>query len=48
MPTIRKDDWEPKPEMPLAPIQHILDKLSYDDASDLIEFFIELHTKRGE
>ncbi len=25
--------------MPLAPIQHILNKLSFDDAIDIIDFF---------
>ena len=32
--------------MPLAPIQHILNKLSFDDAMDVVEFFEELYTKR--
>jgi len=32
--------------MPLAPIQHILNKLSFEDAIDVIEFFEELYTKR--
>jgi len=40
-------NWEPKPDMPLEPIQHILDKLSYEEASDLIDFFLELHTRRS-
>ena len=46
MSTIRKDDWEPEPDMPLAPIHHILNKLSFEDAMELVEFFEELYEKR--
>jgi len=47
MSTIRKDDWEPNPPRPLQPIEHILIKLDFNEAMDLVEFFEELYTKRG-
>ena len=30
----------------LDPIQHILDKLPYDDQCDIVDFFSELHGKK--
>jgi len=43
---MNKTNWEPKPDMPLAPIQHILNKLSYADQVEIIEFFIQQEEKR--
>ncbi len=40
-------NWEPKPDMPLKPIQHILDKLSFEDACDVIDFFVDFFDKKN-